>query len=99
MNGDQTEISWLEWGFKGIVAIMLAVFWWMWGKLVGAVAKNRERIDEVEKQVSDHTLEDSRLYIDKQTFRETVSEMKDTTKRIYEKMDSIFTLLTMNNHK
>lgn len=58
---------------------------------------NRNELSKVKDSMTDHVLEDARTYVQKTDFKETVVEIKDTVKRIYEKMDLVLTTLHKNN--
>lgn len=87
MNAD--EIGWFDTVFKWLVFIV-GTGYAAWGKwLMNGMSKNSENIRSVENLIRSHELEDARTYVSKQDFKETVIELKDTVKRVHEKMDEI----------
>jgi isocitrate dehydrogenase kinase/phosphatase len=48
------DVSFIEWGFKGLVAVVLTVGGWLWTKLVGAVGKTKDDLAEYKVHVADN---------------------------------------------
>ena len=48
------DVSFVEWGFKGAVTIILTAGGWLWGKTMSAVAKNRDDLSDHKLHVSEH---------------------------------------------
>ncbi len=72
------EISFLEWGFKGIVGAIFCVGWWMWGRLVSTVVKTKE-------DLNDHKLHVSETYAKKddlKDIKETLNTMQGDIKEL-----------------
>lgn len=87
------ELRALEW-IAGIgLSVLGGIIAWVWNMLVAAVKKHSSDIAELEDTVNAHTLEDARTYVNKVDFKDTVSEIKNTNKRIFERIDQIFTKL------
>jgi hypothetical protein len=84
-----TEVSWLEWGFKGAVALFGIVFGWIGNTVMAAVKQLRSDHMILKDLVRDHELEDARMYVTKQDFKDTVIEMKDTVKRSHDRLDDM----------
>lgn len=81
----------IEYIFKGLVSIVgLGILAWC-GYIMKCVGKNREDIQATKDLIKAHELEDARIYVQKTDFKETVVELKDTVKRMYEKIDTILT--------
>ncbi len=86
-----------EYIFKGLVAIVLFGITGWCGYIMLRITKNDDKIDQVEDMIKAHELEDARIYVGKTDFKETVVELKDTVKRMYDKMDAIMTAVNKNN--
>lgn len=89
---DGTEIGWLETLFKWSVGVIGT----------GLVAWNgwiMTSISSLNRQMARHELEDARTYVSRPDFKDTVLEMKETIKRIYDKMDQISDTLSNLNRK
>lgn len=78
-----------EYIFKGsIYIILLGVVTWC-GYIMLRITKIDEKVNNVEDMIKAHELEDARIYVGKTDFKETVVELKDTVKRMYDKIDAI----------
>lgn len=78
-----------EYVFKGLVSIIgFGILGWC-GYIMRCTTKNSEAINRIDGEMSDHVLEDARLYVLKTDFKETFAEIKDTVKRMYERIDQI----------
>lgn len=106
MNAD--EVGWFEWVFKAGCSAFAIVFSWIGNNMVQAIKSLQKENSFLKDLIKSHELEDSRLYVSKQDFKETVVEMKDTVKRSHERLDDmasdisdIKTLIvnTINTHK
>ncbi len=87
----------LEYLFKGLVSIVgLGIIGWC-GYIMRCLNKNREDIGAAISLIKAHELEDARIYVQKTDFKETVVELKDTVKRMYDKIDTILTAVNKNN--
>lgn len=95
MNGDEAKWTMLVLEILlGIIGFGLAG----WSAyLMNAIRKNTQGIVDLAGLIARHELEDARTYISKEDFKETVLEMKDTIKRVYDKMDQISQTLTNLN--
>ncbi len=87
MNGEATV--WAMW----ILGVLLAIIGFGlagWSAyLMTSIRKNTKDIVDLAGLIAKHELEDARTYTSKQDFKETVFEVKDTLKRLYEQMDQI----------
>ncbi len=79
----------IEAAFKWLCGIVWLGFMAWNGWLMKNISNNAARIDLVENLIRAHELEDSRMYVSKQDFKDTVVEMKDTVKRSHERLDTM----------
>jgi hypothetical protein len=94
------EVGWFEIIFKWLVGIVgfLLAGWSGW--LMNSIAANRREIGAVKDLVTKHELEDARTYVSRQDFKETVLDLRETSKRIFGLVDQINnTLLNMSKDK
>lgn len=94
---DGNEVSWMEAVFKWLVGIVgIGITAWN-GYIMNAVTKNRDDLITIKDLITRHELEDARTYVSRQDFKDTVVELKDTVKRIYEKIDHMSASLQSKN--
>lgn len=98
MNVD--EASWFETAFKWLVAIIgFGLAGWS-GWLMNAISKNRNDIMSVKDLITKHELEDARTYVSRQDFKDTVIDLRETSKRTFQLIDQMNnTLLDIKREK
>ena len=93
------DVSFLEYGFKGAVTIILTAGGWLWSRTMIAVSKNRDEIVQHGRELSDHKLYAANTFATKTDMNSTMTDIKDTMKRVHERIDGIFEILQQGGKK
>lgn len=83
------ELGFLEWAFKGLVALIFTVGGWLWTSLIRTVKDLKESLMQLTKEFNDHKLKISEDYVSKTDFKQEVNRLSEHAIRIESKVDSM----------
>lgn len=78
------DIGWIEWGFKGLVTIILTIGGWLWAKVMTLVMKNKDDLNE-------HKLDVAKNYSTKGDLGLIRTETNESLKRLHDRLDDAST--------
>lgn len=96
-----SDMSWLEWAFKGLVGVVFTAGWWLWTKLVSAVSKNKDDLAEYKVHVSDNyikkdVIERVHTRLDDMADKDDLSKVSDEVSEIRSGITKILTMMAQN---
>lgn len=95
------DVSFLEWGFKTVVGVSLAVGGWMWTMLVRSVGKNRDdlaahRLHVSENYIKKDVIERIHDRLDKTAEKAELKELSEEMSEVRGGINKILTMMAQN---
>lgn len=95
------DVSFMEWGFKGLVGVALAVGGWLWTNLVKAVSKNKDDLAEYKVHVADNYIKKDiieRVHnrLDTLAEKEAVEKLSEEMSEIRKDIKSLLQMVAIN---